>query len=318
LALGACGGGGAAAPAASAAPKESVKFQLSWLKGGQFAGEFIADAKGYYASEGLNVEFIAGGPTINTIQLVMSDAALIGVGNPLALAIARGQNLKSRAFAATYDKGATSLTCRRESQIKTPADLKGKTIGATPAQRATLESILRLNNVSPSDVNIQPAGGDMSLLVAGRIDCRQTNINDEPLSLQEQGVQSDSFLYYDWGFHQQGDGYFVREENAAPKKDVLTRFTRASVKGWQYALDNPDDAASILTSKYAPDESVAHTVNVIKALKPIISTDRTAKEGLLSLNAPVWQETMDLALKAGSIPAAVSAADMLDTTIYKK
>src|SRR5205814_10723525 len=130
---------------------------------------------------------------------------------------------------------------------------------------------------------------DMSLLVAGRIDCRQTNIQDEPISLQEQGFAADSFLFYDWGFHQQGDAYVATEDVVATKKDVLTRFIRASIKGWQYAMDNPEETAKLIHASYAPDEAESHTLSTIKALKPVVVTDRTAKAGLLTLDPPVWQ-----------------------------
>ena len=62
---------------------QTVKLQLSWLKGGQFAGEFMAAEKGYYSVAGLDVQFIPGGPSVNTVPIVASGTAEIGiVGSP--------------------------------------------------------------------------------------------------------------------------------------------------------------------------------------------------------------------------------------------
>src|SRR5258708_5709859 len=129
-------------PAAAQPPRAALKVQLSWLKDAQSAGEFEALSKSYYAAENLDVELLAGGPSINNIQTVAGGQAQVGiVGGPSGLLLARNQNIPVRVFAATDDKSASALTCRPEANVRKFADLKGKTIGATATQRVNVEAL---------------------------------------------------------------------------------------------------------------------------------------------------------------------------------
>ncbi len=307
------------APAQAKPAQEAVKLQLGWLKTGQQAGEFVAAEKGFYTAEAIDIEFITGGPTVSVIPVVVSGTASVGInGSSAPLLTARKEGLPVRVIGATHDKAAQALTCRPDANIKSLTDLKGKKVGASQPQRVNLEALFRLNNLAPEDVEIVTTGADMASLLAGRIDCRTTNVHVEPVSLRLQGIEPDVLLNYDYGLRQQGDMFFVTDETAKNKPDLLARFLRATAKGWEYALDNPDEAAKITVEKYAPDLDLAETVATIKATKPLMVTDRTARSGLLSLEEEAWKQTIGELVRVGILPAGFSTADILDLSIYKK
>jgi NitT/TauT family transport system substrate-binding protein len=303
-------------PAASGS-LQTVKLQLAWLPGGQFAGEFMAAEKGYYRAVGLDVQFIPGGPSVNTVPIVASGQADIGIGGSAQLLTARNQNIPVKAIGATDDKAPSALSCL-PANVKTVADLKGKTVGAAANQRVNLEAMLRINNVDPSQVNVETSGADISSLVAGRIDCRATYINDEPISLQEHGMDPVNLLYYDAGLKQQGDVLYVSEDTDRTQRAMLTRFLQATTKGWQYALANPEESGQTVVAKYAPDADVAHTIAVIKASQPLVETDRTSRDGVLSLDPAVWNQVAGLLTSVGSLPPGFDVASAMDLSIYQK
>jgi ABC-type nitrate/sulfonate/bicarbonate transport system substrate-binding protein len=99
---------------------------------------------------------------------------------------------------------------------------------------------------------------------------------------------------------------------------MLNRFMRATAKGWEYALNNPDEAAKITVEKYAPDLKVEDTAATIKATKELTMTERAVKAGLLSLDEEAWKQTIGELIRVGTLPATFTTADILDLTVYKK
>jgi NitT/TauT family transport system substrate-binding protein len=291
---------------------------LAWLPGAQYAGLFMAAEKGYYSAAGLDVQFIPGGPSVNNVSVVASGTADIGITGSPALLAARSQNIPLKAIGAQEDKAPSALSCRPRANVKTVADLKGKTVGAAAQQRINLEALLRINNIDPSQVNLVPSGADLTSLMAGRIDCRVTYINDEGISLQEQGMDPVNLLWYDAGLKQQGDILYVSEDTDRTQGALLTRFLQATAKGWQYALANPEESAQTVAARYAPDADVAHSIAVVKASQLLVETDRTSRDGVLSLDPAAWNQVADLLTSVGSLPTEFDVTSAMDLSLYQK
>jgi len=297
---------------------DHIKLQLGWLKTGQQAGEFVSAEKGYYAAEGLDVEFLDGGPSVGVIPVVVSGQVTVGInGSATPVLTARNQGLPIRVIGATHDKAAQALTCRPEAGVKTIADPKGKKVGATQTQRANLEALLRINNLKDS-VEIVTSGADLAPLVAGQFDCRVTQAHVEPIALRSQGIDPTVLLNYDYGQRQQSDVFIATDDTIKSHSGLLRRFLRATEKGWSYTLQNPEEAARITLSKYATDADLNQTVATIQALQMLMDTDRTRSEGLLSINDQAWNDTIDQLVSVGILPSSFTAADILDQSVYEK
>ena len=127
-----------------------------------------------------------------------------------------------------------------------------------------------------------------------------------------------NLLYYDAGLKQQGDVLFVSEDTDRTQGAMLTRFLQATTKGWQCALANPEESGQTVVAKYAPDADVAHTIAVIKASQPLVETDRTSRDGVLSLDPAVWNQVAGLLTSVGSLPTGFDVASAMDVSIYQK
>ena len=116
-----------AAPTARAA--DTVTIQLKWVAQAQFAGYYVAAAKGYYKDAGLDVTINPGGPDTAPAQVIAGGGADVVVDwMPSALA-SREKGVPLVNISQTFKRSGLEITCRADTGIKKPTDLKGKTIG---------------------------------------------------------------------------------------------------------------------------------------------------------------------------------------------
>ena len=114
------------AVAAHAADK--VTIQLKWLPQAQFAGYYVAQAKGYYAAEGLEVEFVSGRGGVDVAKQVGAGNAVIGGAIGDTSIIARAQGIPVKAVAVLGSGSLTQLVSHKDEKIESPRELKGKTV----------------------------------------------------------------------------------------------------------------------------------------------------------------------------------------------
>ena len=117
------------AMATGAHAADDVTLQLKWVTQGQFAGYYVAAAKGFYEAEGLNVTILPGGPDVAPTQVIAGGGADVVVDwMPSALA-AREKGLALVNIAQPFKSSVMMLTCMKESGVATPADFADKTLG---------------------------------------------------------------------------------------------------------------------------------------------------------------------------------------------
>ena len=118
-----------AAFASQAAAQDTVTLQLKWVTQAQFAGYYVAAAKGFYTEEGLAVTILPGGPDVAPTQVIAGGGADVVVDwMPSALA-AREKGLALVNIAQPFKSSGMMLTCLKESGVATPADFADKTLG---------------------------------------------------------------------------------------------------------------------------------------------------------------------------------------------
>ena len=113
----------------SAQAQEDVTLQLKWVTQAQFAGYYVAQAKGFYEEEGLTVKILPGGPDIAPSQVIAGGGADVVIDwMPSALA-AREKGLALVNIAQPFASSGMMLTCLKETGIAAPADFADKTLG---------------------------------------------------------------------------------------------------------------------------------------------------------------------------------------------
>ena len=297
---------GVAAPAAAQAQKFTV--QMKWVPQAQFAGYYVAAAKGYYKDEGLDVTIKPGGPDVSPVQVLAGNQADAIVNwMPDALA-AREAGVPLVNIAQIFNRSGLMLTCKKASGVSTPKDLKGKTLGVWYGgnEYPFLNWMAKLGLKPDSDIKIMKQGFNVDPLLQNQAACISTMIYNEYWQVIDAGVkESDlvTFFYEDQGVASLEDGLYVLESKLKDPAFVAraAKFVRATLKGWNDAVKNPAEAAKIVV---AADPSGSATMKVqqrqMENVAKLITTAGTPKLGYLEPTA--YERTVKVLLAAGSAP----------------
>jgi NitT/TauT family transport system substrate-binding protein len=310
------------APAATggAAPGK-LTVQLNFIRNIEHAGLLFAEKEGFYKAENLELEIITGGNGIDPIQVVAAGGADIGVSTSSSIINARSQSVPVKAFAAQFQKAPTSLTCRADSGVTQPAQIKGKKVGIKPTGRPLFNILLTKLNLTADDMEIVPNGQtDITPLADKRIDCLFTTFAvNEPVALRMQGIEVNVFLNHDNGLPDQANTYFSNEKTVTEKADLLARWTRATRKGWEKAMADPSATAkAVLSSGLAENLNEAQQTEQGRLMFELMKSQLTTDKGLLWLDPVVWDTSAKNAYEQGVAGRLVPSSEIITTDILDK
>ncbi len=292
--------------AGGAMAADDLTLQLKWVTQAQFAGYYVALDKGFYGEEDLNVTIKPGGPDIAPAQVVAGGAADVVIDwMPSALA-AREKGLALVNIAQPFKSSGMMLTCRKDTGITSPAEFPGKTLGVwffgNEYPFLSWMSQLGIGTDGGDGVTVLKQGFNVDPILNGQADCVSTMTYNEYWQIIDAGLSPDelvTFKYEDQGVATLEDGLYVLENRLADDafKGELVRFVRASMKGWKYAEEHPDEAAEIVLEH---DETGAQTEMHQKRMMGEIAKLTAGSNG--SLDPADFQRTVDSLMAGGSDP----------------
>ena len=253
--------------AGTANAADEVTLQLKWVTQAQFAGYYVAEAQGFYDEENLDVTILAGGPDIAPTQVIAGGGADVVVEwMPAALA-AREKGLPLVNIAQPFKSSGMMLTCWKDAGIESPEDLDNRTLGVWffgneyPFLSWMSSLGIGTDGKAEGSVEVLKQGFNVDPLLQRQADCISTMTYNEYWQVIDAGVSPDelvTFKYEDQGVATLEDGLYVLEDNLSDPAFVnkMERFVRASMKGWKWAEENPEDAAMIVLDN---DETGAQT-----------------------------------------------------------
>ena len=235
---------------------DALTLQLKWVAQGQFGGYFVAKDKGFYAEEDLDVTINPGGPDMAPEQIIAgggADVIVAWMGGALA---ARERDVPLVNIAQPFKKSGLLMICPKDGPVQSEADFPGKTLGVWFFGNeypfyAWMNKIGVATDGGPDGVTVLKQNFDVQPLIQGQADCISVMTYNELGQAFDAGFTLDKlvvFSYTEMGNDLLEDGLYVLEEKLADPafKDQMVRFVRASMKGWDYALANPDEAAQIV------------------------------------------------------------------------
>ncbi|MFO1139179.1 MAG: ABC transporter substrate-binding protein [Paracoccus sp. (in: a-proteobacteria)] len=301
-------------PASVALAADDVTLQLKWVTQSQFAGYYVALDKGFYEAEGLNVTIKPGGPDIAPPQVMAGGGADVMVDwMPSALA-AREKGLALVNIAQPFKRSGMMLTCRADSGVKTPADFKGKVLGVwfggNEYPFLTWMATLGLPTTGGADgVEVLKQGFNVDPLLQKQAACISTMTYNEYWQLIEAGMKPEelvTFKYEDEGVATLEDGLYVLEDKLKDPAFVekMGRFVKASMEGWKYAEEHPDEAAAIVLEN---DETGAQTEEHQKRMMSEVAKLTAGSDG--TLDPADYDRTVKILLAGGSDPVISKAPE---------
>ncbi|WP_339107645.1 ABC transporter substrate-binding protein [Thioclava sp. GXIMD4216] len=301
--------GAALAALATASPAfaADVTLQLKWVTQAQFAGYYVAKDKGFYEDEGIDVDILPGGPDISPTQVMAGGGADVTVDwMPSALA-AREKGLPLVNIAQPFKSSGMMLTCLKESGIKSPEDFKGKTLGVWFGGNeypflSWMSTLGIPTDGSPEGVTVLKQGFNVDPLLQKQASCISTMTYNEYWQIIEAGISPDdlvTFKYEDEGVATLEDGLYVMQDKLEDPdfKAKMVKFVRASMKGWKWAEENPDEAAEIVLDN---DMTGAQTEEHQKRMMEEVAKLTAGSNG--ALDPADYQRTVKVLMNGGSDP----------------
>ncbi|MEQ8334246.1 ABC transporter substrate-binding protein [Nisaea sp.] len=296
-----------AAATAMAEGDDHVTLQLKWVTQAQFAGYYVAADKGFYELEELVVEIKPGGPDIAPPQVIAGGGADVVIDwMPSALA-SREKGVPLVNIAQPFKTSGMMLTCRKDTGIKSPADFKDKTLGVWffGNEYPFLSWMSQLGiktDGSAGGVTVLKQGFNVDPLLQKQADCVSTMTYNEYWQVIDAGLSPDDlvvFKYQDQGVATLEDGLYVLEDKLKDPAFVskMARFVRASMKGWKYAAEHPDEAADIVLEN---DATGAQTEKHQRRMMREIAKLTAGTNG--ALDPADYERTVTTLLKGGSSP----------------
>lgn len=243
--------------ASTALAADEVTLQLKWVGQAQFAGYFVAEAKGFYDEEGLDVTIKPGGPDIAPEQVIAGGGADVITTWMAAGLAARERGVPLVNIAQPFKTGGLQVNCLKSTGVETPEDFPGRTMGVWffgneyPFYAWMASLGIETDGADDNGVTVLKQAFSADPLIQGQADCISTMTYNEYRQILQAGITPEelvTFNYLQMGFGMLEDGLYVMEENLSDPAfvDKMERFVRASMKGWKYAAENQEEAAEIV------------------------------------------------------------------------
>ena len=297
--------------AAHAADK--VTIQLKWVTQAQFAGYYVAQEKGYYKAEGLDVTIKPGGPDISTPQVIAGGGADVIVDwMPSALA-SREKGVALVNIAQIFNRSGMMLTCRKDSGIRSPSDFRGKTLGVwfygNEYPFLSWMSQLGIPTKGGSNgVTVLKQGFNVDPIFQKQAHCVSTMTYNEYWQVVDGGLSPSELVVYKYEDQKVAtleDGLYVLEKNLSNSAFVnkMARFLRASIKGWEFAANNPDTAADIvLENDDTGAQTEKHQRRMMREINKLIVGFYSKGQGVGYLKPSDYERTVNVLLASDSDP----------------
>ncbi len=253
-----------------------VTVALDWYPNANHAGLFLAEGRGYFAAEGLDVElYTPADPTV-VLQTVGAGRDTLGISYQTDVLLARAAGVPVVSVAALVQRPLLGIMSLSERGIGRPRDLVGKTVGypGIPSQQAFLATMLEADGASLADVELVDVGFNLvPAVVGGRVDAVMGAYwTHETILAEREGHPVDLLRVEEWGVPPYYELVLTAsDETVANDPETVRRFLRAAQRGYAEAVADPDAA-----------------LDALAAASPEL--DRAVEVEGLALLAPVWTE----------------------------
>jgi NitT/TauT family transport system substrate-binding protein len=280
------------------APDE-VTLQLKWVHQAQFVGFYVAQEKGYYAQENIKVTFLEGGQGIDLNQRVVSGQADLGVLTPEFIFAARNQGAPLTAIASIYRRSAVTFVAMVNSGIVRPSDFTGKTVatrdevGSQKDFELQFYAMMNKLGLAVSKVKIVPYDPAYTAFYNGKVDVTPCYSTGGLIKMRQKGLKLNLIWPSDYGIHFYSDTLATTDRLISEKPDLVTRFLRATLRGWQDAIEDYRHAVTV-TLKYSQIKDPQIQTAMMEAMLPLV---HTGEDQIGWMKPEVWQGMYQILLK---------------------
>jgi NitT/TauT family transport system substrate-binding protein len=276
---------------------------------------FVPLEKGWYEEAGLDVTIKPGNGSADSLQKVLSGAGEIGFidAGVMSKAIA-DEGAPVKMVAAIFQDPGVAIIAHDEVGIDDPKDLEGKSIGVIPetSQARLLPALFEVNDVDANAVeqvrltfaNLIPS------FLSNRVDAIALFSTDIGfIEESSEGQEFDVLKYGDFGLDLYGNGLVIQNDYLESNPDAIRAFVEVTLRGINYTLDNPEEAAEIV-AKHAPGQTAESLLTYIPPAEELVVTSDSQSNGLGTMTEERWEATEELMTTYGGQENEVSLDEL--------
>jgi NitT/TauT family transport system substrate-binding protein len=279
---------------------EKVTIGVGYIPNVQFAPFYVAQTKGYFTQEGLDVTLEYGNET-DFIKLVAQGERDFAIGSGDQEILGRAQGLPVKYVMNWYRSFPVGIMALKDKGIDSPAKLEGKIVGTPVLFGASFigwKALVYAAGLDEKKISLQVVGFNQAEAVqSGTVDAAVVYITNEPLRLEQNGYPVDVLKVSDY-INLVSNGLIVNDNLIKSNPELIRRVVRALVKGVTYSAAHPDEAFDICRSK-VKEISDADAPTQKKVLLTSIDLWETEKPGVSDPKS--WQTSVEFMQKTGLI-----------------
>ena len=291
--------------ASACAAMDRVSIHLKWFHSAQFAGLYAAEANGFFAREGLEVEFVDG-PALDDVLIDLSEGAYDFVlADPTRHLSLASRGITNVAVAAVFQIDPAVIFSLEESGIRRAEDLLGKRVMFYPTS-LIVPAVLGRVGLTLEDIETVPASYDLSDLYSGACDAWSGYYTSEVRLAREDGYDVNVIYPTDYGVHLYGDVLIARRDLVATDPDLVQRVVFALIEGWRWTLGHVEEAAE-LPLAWDPTLDVEEQRRTLMASLPFVHVGRAP---LCAMLDEQWSSIAATMIELGLLPMSFDPSDV--------
>lgn len=308
--LAACGGSDSGSAGSNLT---KVKVALDWTTYVGYHSALVdADEKGYFADEGIKVDFDLTAGSKDGVLAVGTKRADIGWVDLSTAAVSMLAGVPVKAVATIQEKNATGLTALKGTDLNTPADVKGLRIGSTPggSDSTLVPAFLAANGLKESDITLVnlPANGKLASLIAGDVDAISGQVYYYSAALKNQGKDPHGMLYSDAGLDVLDHGFIASNAFIKDNPTVIPQFLAAYRKGLADTIADPEAACKVTSERSEGAMTTQTCVAELDEWLKLVHSPELSTWGQNSADS--WDSTVSILKEFGGATGKQKPADM--------
>ena len=294
-------------PAAPTGPADEITLRLSWRWKTEFAPIVLADDMGFFEEQNIDVDVLEGKGSGDALPLIATKQDDFAYLNLTTVAIGIAKDMPLQVVASTMGKNPMGLAYFGDL-LAEPVDLEGKTIAMSPGEAFYMIYPAFAEKWSIDQDKVNPVTLDYSAknqaFLEGDLDVMPVYVNNElPLIRTKADQEVNVLMPAEWGFNLVSNGLITHDDTVAENPDLVRRVVAAVLKGYQYAVENPDAALDAIKarSEELADQPQDVLEAQLQATLDMMMSESTTGHPHGWMSEDDWNYTLDLLYETGGL-----------------
>ncbi|RIX45095.1 MAG: diguanylate cyclase [Rhodocyclales bacterium GT-UBC] len=285
---------------------EAVRLQLKWTHAFQFAGYYAAQEQGYYREAGLDVSLVEATPGSDPVRAVIDGQAQYGVSTS-SLLLLRKAGEPVVVLANIFQHSPLVLIALQERATQNIHNLVDRPV-MLEKHADELLAYLKQEGVPPQRLQLVEHSFDTRDLIDGKVAAMSAYVTQEPFDLEQSGLPYQTYTPRSVGIDFYGDNLFTTEDELKRHPERVRAFRAASLRGWQYAMEHPEEIVDLIVRQYPGRHPREFYLFEAQRMVDLLQTDLIE---IGYMHPGRWRDIADTYAKLGLLRADFSLAGFL-------